>query len=132
MNKYSSYQPVLISYCSDVELIDVPVPKDWHGETHFRSEGWGPLWCWGSFEDWINDVFLNPCEDVNADLIKWVPNDFHDHVPNHKDVHWDDPKSIDDPFDDWPDDVIEEFIEHPDDLPEVVINPHEEAENDEE
>lgn len=111
---------------------DVPVPKDWHGKAELRSVGWCPFWCWDSVEDCVKDVDLDPCEDVDADLIKRNPDRLHDVVPEVHDVVWDEPKDVDDPFDDWPEDLDEDAIDVPPDAPEVVMKPHEEAKDDEE
>ena len=95
------------------------------GHTEFKP-GWFPLWCWHGFEDCIEDPF-EPLEEADTDAIKRSPDQCHEPVPQGKDEHWDEPKDVDDPLDDWPDEVPEEHNNEPVDAPKPVMEPKEEA-----
>lgn len=85
--------------------------EDWHGDGEFRSKGWVPFGWLNLVKDGIDDVDLNPFEDVDADSVKRDPDQLHEFVPGPHDPVWDEPDDLDQELDDWPQELPEGYVD---------------------
>jgi len=97
--------------------------EDWDRSGKFEPR-WGPFWWLNGFKNLVHD-FLEPCEEVNTESVKWDEDELHEPVPEFKDELWNKEKELND----WPKDAPDEFPDDPVDLPEPVVDDDEDGED---